>query len=54
VYEPPLQFIRNNRGEFMSWLKSNAVPLLVGVAVGYFVAKSGGFRGAVAKVQSKA
>ena len=38
----------------MSWLKSNITPLLVGAAVGYFIAKSGGLKGAVSKVQSKA
>jgi len=35
----------------MAWLKSNITPLLVGAAVGYFVAKSGGLKGIVAKVR---
>ena len=35
----------------MSWVKSNITPLLVGAAIGYFVAKSGGFKGSVAKVR---
>lgn len=38
----------------MNWIKSNAMPLLVGAAVGYFIARSGGLGGAVAKVKSKA
>lgn len=50
-----MEFIRHNWKEgLVSWLKSNITPLLVGAAVGYFIAKSGGFKGAVAKVQSKA
>ena len=38
----------------MSWLKSNWVPLAVGAAAGYFIAKSGGVGGAVASVKGKA
>ena len=35
----------------MAWIKSNAVPLAVGAAIGYFVAKSGGLRGATARAK---
>jgi hypothetical protein len=35
----------------MAWVKSNITPLLVGAALGYFIAKSGGLRGSVAKVK---
>lgn len=38
----------------MAWVKSNATPLIVGGLIGYFVAKSGGLRGATAKVKSAA
>lgn len=38
----------------MSWLKSNITPLLVGAAVGYFVARSGGLGGTLARVKAKA
>lgn len=35
----------------MAWLKSNAMPLAIGAAVGYFIAKSGGLKGATAKAK---
>jgi hypothetical protein len=37
----------------MSWIKSNAVPLLIGAAVGYYVAKAGGLKGAVGGTAGK-
>lgn len=36
----------------MNWLKSNAVPLLIGAAVGYMVAKRGGIGGVTASAKS--
>jgi hypothetical protein len=38
----------------MNWVKDNAMPLLVGVAVGYFLAKRGGVMGAVSSVKGTA
>jgi hypothetical protein len=38
----------------MSWLKSNATPLVVGVLVGYFICKSGGLKGATSRVKGLA
>jgi hypothetical protein len=38
----------------MESLKKNAVPLAVGVAVGYLLAKHGGLKGVTAKVRSAA
>jgi hypothetical protein len=34
----------------MNYVKSNAMPLVVGLAVGYFLAKNGGLKASVAKV----
>jgi hypothetical protein len=38
----------------VAWVKSNAMPLAVGVAVGYFLAKSGGVKGATSRVRGLA
>jgi hypothetical protein len=38
----------------MAWVKSNAMPLAVGIAIGYFLAKSGGVKGAGARVKGLA
>jgi hypothetical protein len=35
----------------MRWLKDNWVPLAVGVAAGYFLAKSGGLQGVTARAK---
>ena len=35
----------------VKWVEAHWVPLLVGVAVGYFVAKSGGVKGAGSRVK---
>jgi hypothetical protein len=34
----------------MNYIKSNAMPLVVGLAVGYFLAKNGGLKASVSKV----
>jgi hypothetical protein len=34
----------------MNYLKSNAMPLLIGAAIGYYLAKSGGLKAATSKV----
>jgi hypothetical protein len=36
----------------MNYIKSNAMPLLIGAALGYFLAKQGGLRSAASKVTS--
>jgi len=36
----------------MNYVKNNWAPLLMGAALGYFLAKSGGVGGAVSKVRS--
>jgi hypothetical protein len=38
----------------MSYIKSNAMPLLIGAAIGYYLAKSGGLRAATGKVTGAA
>jgi hypothetical protein len=38
----------------MAWVKSNAMPLAVGFAVGFFLAKSGGVKAAGARVKGLA
>lgn len=38
----------------MNYVKSNAMPLVVGVAVGYFIAKHGGLKAAASKVTGAA
>jgi hypothetical protein len=38
----------------MAWVKSNWMPLAVGVGIGYFLAKSGGVKGAGARVKGLA
>lgn len=38
----------------MAWVKSNWMPLGVGIALGYFLAKSGGIRGATGRVRGLA
>lgn len=35
----------------MGWLKSNWVPLLVGGAVGYYLARNGGVKGVTGRVK---
>lgn len=35
----------------MAWIKSNITPLAVGAILGYFVAKSGGLRGSLARAK---
>lgn len=36
----------------MSWVKSNAVPLLVGAAIGFYISKAGGLKAVTSKVKS--
>ena len=36
----------------MNYVKSNAMPLVIGLAVGYYLAKSGGLKASVSKVTS--
>jgi len=36
----------------MNYLKAHATPLLIGAALGYFLAKQGGLRAATSKVTS--
>ena len=38
----------------MAWVKSNITPLVVGAALGYFIAKSGGLKGSVSRVKGAA
>ena len=35
----------------MAYVKANAMPLVIGILVGYFVCKSGGLKGAGARVK---
>ena len=35
----------------MNYVKANAMPLAIGIALGYFLAKSGGLKGAGARVK---
>jgi hypothetical protein len=34
----------------MNYLKQNAMPLLIGAAIGYYIAKKGGLKAATSKV----
>jgi hypothetical protein len=38
----------------MKYVKQNAMPLLIGAAVGYWLAKNGGLKGAVSKAKGVA
>lgn len=38
----------------MAWVKSNAMPLAIGIGIGWFLAKSGGIKGATGRVRGLA